>query len=387
MFIFFCFLHYYIHADDSIIMGTLADILNDELERYPGVKADQDYAIRKVTENFLSGNIKSGMSAEAIAEVMKKPVDNVTKVSIEAAAEDVQVKRGAKTMYSERYKSAEENHDIITMASKVESGKFKANEKVILGTVSSAIAKQIYNLTGIKVDGYKVAIEARQIYHILKDHGKQGLTDKSMANFSDIAKMEYVLNNPDDIRKAGKTQAYTHMVNGRNRTAGTVLYEKNIGTKSYYVVQAVPDTKAKTLYIVTAFIGKEGYKKEAPQLINANSLDVTPKSGSADASIKSITQPSDSVKQKFSTRTTDSNRILLAGALESTVQNETEANKLREYKEKIALIDAKKFTYINYECELEGKHITLQIDIKIACKKQALGTRNPSKKRARPFFQ
>lgn len=47
----------------------------------------------------------------------------------------------------------------------------------------------------------------------------------------------------------------------------------------------------------------------------------------------------------------------------------------------------KKFAYINYECELEGKHITLQIDIKIACKKQALGTRNPSKKRARPFFQ
>ena len=47
-------------------------------------------------------------------------------------------------------------------------------------------------------------------------------------------------------------------------------------------------------------------------------------------------------KGLFSTRNTDSNRILLAGALESTVQNEIEANKLREYKEKITHIDAKK---------------------------------------------
>lgn len=74
------------------------------------------------------------------------------------------------------------------------------------------------------------------------------------------------MNDPDDIRKAGKTRAYIYTRNGRNKTADTILYEKNIGTKSYYVVQAVADTKAKTLCIVTAFIGIEGYKKEAPQL-------------------------------------------------------------------------------------------------------------------------
>jgi hypothetical protein len=62
-------------------------ILNDELERYPSIKADQDYAIRKVTEGMLSGSIKGGMSAEAIAKVMKTPVDNVTKVNILASNE------------------------------------------------------------------------------------------------------------------------------------------------------------------------------------------------------------------------------------------------------------------------------------------------------------
>ena len=205
-------------------------------------------------------------------------------------------------LYSDRYQTVDENSDILSLIERVESGKFKANEKVFLGTVSDSIARQIENLTGINVNGFNVAIEARQIEHILKDHGKQGLTDKSMADTSNIAKMEFALNAPDDIRKAGKTQAYTHMVNGKNRTADTVLYEKEIGEKSYYVVQAVPDTKAKTLYIVTAFIGKKGYKKEASQLINAKSLDVTAKTGSADASVGSISQNEKIVNSKFSER-------------------------------------------------------------------------------------
>lgn len=202
--------------------------------------------------------------------------------------------------YSVEYENAETNSDIIAMVDKVKSGNFKDNEKVPLGTVPNEIANVLYELTGVQVAGFKVAMEARQVEHILKDHGENGSTDRSMADPRDIAKMEYALKNPDDIRRAGKTQAYSYMSNGRNRTANTVLYEKNIGEKSYYVVQAVPDTKAKTLYVVTAFIGKEGYKKEAPQLINAESLDATSENGSANTSIGSISQPSDSVNSKFS---------------------------------------------------------------------------------------
>ena len=63
-------------------------ILNDEVARYPRVKADQEYAIRTVTEKMLSGEIKGGMSAKDIAKVLKKPVDNVTKVNILASSED-----------------------------------------------------------------------------------------------------------------------------------------------------------------------------------------------------------------------------------------------------------------------------------------------------------
>lgn len=199
-----------------------------------------------------------------------------------------------------KYKAAPVNHNIIELIDKVEEGNYKANEKVYFSNVSDDIAKVIFDLTGIDVTGFKVAIEARQIDHILLDHGQYGRSDHSLGNSTDIAKMEYVLSNPDTINNAGKTQAYSYMKNGQNKTADTILYEKSIGNQSYYVVQAVADTKAKTLFVVSAFIGKPGYKNKqgAAQLINAKSPDATPKSGSVVAPDNSISETAANVNQE-----------------------------------------------------------------------------------------
>ena len=178
---------------------------------------------------------------------------------------------------------------ILALLKRVKDGTFKDSEKVYFENVDDTVAETIKEKTGIDVSGFKVAIEARQLEHILKRHGKNGKSDNSMSNDSDIAKIEYVLNSPDDIRNAGKTQAYSYMKDGKNRTADTVLYEKSIGEQSYYVVQAVPDTKSKTLYIVSAFIGKPGYKKETSQLTDAHNVpSVTSNDGSAIVSKNSI---------------------------------------------------------------------------------------------------
>ena len=68
-------------------IDTIQRILNDELERYGTVKADQEEATRRVTEAFLGGKIKGGMSSEAIAEAIQKPVDNISITNITQAAE------------------------------------------------------------------------------------------------------------------------------------------------------------------------------------------------------------------------------------------------------------------------------------------------------------
>ena len=151
------------------------------------------------------------------------------------------------------YNQAKVDERIMKLIDDVKKGNFKQNDRIVLGFVNDAAATRIKEITNIDVSGFKIAVEARQIDHILKDHGENGSTDRSMSNDADIAKLGYVLSNADSISPAGRTRAYSYMKNGRNRTADTVIYEKLIGKQSYYVVQAVADTKAKTLYIVTAF--------------------------------------------------------------------------------------------------------------------------------------
>jgi len=190
------------------------------------------------------------------------------------------------------FKSAKINSDLIKLIQKVKSGNFTPNEKVYLQSPSSSVANKILAITGIDVTNYRVAIEARQIEHIIKKHGEHGASDQTMSNDNTIAKLEYALQNPDELTLAGKTKAYSYMKNGRNRTADTVAYEKKVGNKALYVIQAVPDAKAQTLYIVTAFIGQ---KKETSQLIDAKAPMFTPENGSVVVSDNSISQNAENV--------------------------------------------------------------------------------------------
>ena len=82
---------------------------------------------------------------------------------------------------------------------------------------------------------------------------------------------------------------------------GTVLYQKDVGDKTYYVVQAVPDTKAKTLYVVTAFM-ENNKKIETSQTADAynSTPSVTSENGSAIVSANTISQPESKVKSKTS---------------------------------------------------------------------------------------
>ena len=86
-------------------------------------------------------------------------------------------------------------------------------------------------------------------------------------------------------------------------------YEKDIGERTYYAVQAVPDTKAQTLYIVTAYIGAN--ETRASQLIDAKGSNVNVQDGSVVAPEGKLSQNQENVKQKYS-RELDSEYMELA---------------------------------------------------------------------------
>ena len=91
------------------------------------------------------------------------------------------------------------------------------------------------------------------ITHIENGHGKNGTTDNSMADDNDIARMKYVIDNYDNIELLNDVSGEFRDKN--QNPAPLIKMSKRIdGT--YYVVEAVPDTKKHQLNVVTAYKNK-----------------------------------------------------------------------------------------------------------------------------------
>jgi hypothetical protein len=108
-------------------------------------------------------------------------------------------------------------------------------------------------LTGVNYDGYKVMLSGDTIKHIEARHGNNGSADKSMSDPKDIARIGYILNNFDGAVLSGeKSQNY---MNSDNTPSDVILLSKRVNG-NYYVAEAAPDTKKKSIYVVTAYKSK-----------------------------------------------------------------------------------------------------------------------------------
>lgn len=196
------------------------------------------------------------------------------KNSTSDAVEDSQMslKKDIETIKQE-YKKAV-NPKIVDFVNKVRNFKNKeaANKVHIdLTGVTEREVHDIKKLTGIDTSEYKRSMDGNAVEHIEKDHGEDGVSDHSMSDVEDLARIEYVLDNYDDIEKGTADKVYTKYMNSDNTPAAKVIYSKRVNG-NYYVVEAVPDSKAKTLRIISAYKEKaEGVSQvlnmsEDPQL-------------------------------------------------------------------------------------------------------------------------
>lgn len=145
-----------------------------------------------------------------------------------------------------------------------------------LGLVSERAAGDIKTLTGVDTTGFKTVIEQRIAEHIVDEHGPNGTTDQSMSDLNDIGRIQYVLDNYDTAEHGGRSSAYsTVKPNGHNGQAQTVLFSKAVNG-TYYVVEAVPDTKAKTAFIVTAYMTHGKSKAEVSRPADASTPAIRP---------------------------------------------------------------------------------------------------------------
>ncbi len=136
--------------------------------------------------------------------------------------------------------------------------------KFKLKSVSDSSAEDIEKLTGINVRGYNTEIGGSAINHIDKRHGVNGQADSSMSDLNDIARMQYVIDNYDDIELTGNYN--NEFKNSDGSLSPTIQMKKRVNG-DYYVIEAVPESSKKTVHIVSAY--KTAIKKEERQVANA----------------------------------------------------------------------------------------------------------------------
>lgn len=120
--------------------------------------------------------------------------------------------------------------------------------------ISDRLANDIEKIVGFSVKGYSNEISPGNIEHIDKRHGANGIQDRSMGDLHELAKIGYVIENYDKIREGKLSTQYR---NSDKSKARTVELQKKIDDEYYYVVEAVPDAKTKTLHVISAYKNKK----------------------------------------------------------------------------------------------------------------------------------
>lgn len=178
-----------------------------------------------------------------------------------------------------------------------------------LSPVNERMAKDVSNLVGFDISGYGNNLKPNAFDHVNKRHGADGIHDKSMANPKDIAKVQYILDNYDDVALDKKRAAGFTDSNGK--LSQKVVFKKRING-TYYVVEAVPNTKKKRMEVIGTFMQKPKTKKENVLPGDVTSPSVTSKNATAQFSIDTIPKTAEGVKG------TDA-----AGATANTAREET----------------------------------------------------------------
>nr|DAH51216.1 MAG TPA: hypothetical protein [Caudoviricetes sp.] len=130
-----------------------------------------------------------------------------------------------------------------------------------INDVSERQASDAKQILGGNYEGYKNAINSNGINHVMKEHGPFGTVDHSMADLNDPARIGYVLHNYDSVEqttyKSGEADLSAEFRGADNKPAPMLKYSKKVNG-TYYVVEAVPESKYKKFWVVSAYMETDG---------------------------------------------------------------------------------------------------------------------------------
>ena len=143
---------------------------------------------------------------------------------------------------------------------------FRSKIRMEIETQTDNAARAASALTGVDTSGYSNIIKGNAVQHIDNRHGANGIADHSMQNIDDFSRIGFVLDNFTDasIVPAKNIDSETAKLsrewrNSDNTHAPLVQYSMPVNG-TYYVVEAIPDSNAHVMAVVSAYM-TDGHKE------------------------------------------------------------------------------------------------------------------------------
>lgn len=189
------------------------------------------------------------------------------KIGIEAEAETAS--EGGEKLSVKEGDGIDENlldfvESVLSMTDKTKIQK----RKYVLGTVSESHANIINGILKSEIGetmdvlGYKIVIDGSAIEHIEERHGKNGVSDHSMQNISDFARIGWAANNAENgyiaRKKNGEIDTDRQFKNSDGSNSVKIILEKAINDKKMLIAECVPDSILRQIHIISARIEKSG---------------------------------------------------------------------------------------------------------------------------------
>lgn len=185
-----------------------------------------------------------------------------------------------------------------------------SKRKVDLGEISDShralLEKTLLSELGVSMNlaDYTLWIDGSGIRHIEERHGKNGSGDHSMGTEEDIRRIPWAANNATEAvvlrNSKGAVDVDSVYKNADGSPAPKIKTSTPAGDNTFYVIESVPDSVSKRIYIKSAY----KRKSSSDQVLNMESDDSpqrTPKASHGNtASDNSISQDSRNVNRQFS---------------------------------------------------------------------------------------
>ncbi len=194
-----------------------------------------------------------------------------------------------------------------------------------LSRVNERASKKILDILGRDVSGEVYVIDRNAVNHIIIRHGLEGKANKSMADMDNVARIEYVLGNFDDIYvlldKNGNQLYSKQYKDSGNKLAPKILFTKKIGNKFYNITVAASINNSNSVGIVTASLDSvipNNIKEDAQVLASNNAHMRTSETGLDISSNSNISSINEEINYNSSTKSLN-NKVKFS--MDKTYQN------------------------------------------------------------------